>query len=146
MGRYLLVAHQTADSPELSSEVVHLLHQDPAAEFVLLVPATPIGLLQAVGGETRTAVEVARSRARRARSLLEDIGARVAAARIGNYDPSVAVEEELRSGDYDTVVISTLPPGVSRWLRLDLPAQVSRRFPRIQVIHVIAHSAARSNR
>jgi hypothetical protein len=146
MGRYLLVAHQTADSSELRSEVVDLLHQDPGAEFVLLVPATPIGLLQAVGGEGRAALEVARSRARRARSLLEDVGARVTAARIGNYDPSVAVEEELRSGDYDTVVISTLPPGISRWLRLDLPAQVSRRFPRIRVIHVVAHAAATATR
>ena len=26
-----------------------LLREDPAAEFVLLVPATPIGLLEAVG-------------------------------------------------------------------------------------------------
>ena len=50
---------------------------------------------------------------------------RVTAARIGKYDPLVAVEDELRGADYDGVVISTLPPGVSRWLRLDLPARVS---------------------
>ncbi len=74
MGRYLLVAHQTADSLELRSRVVELLHEDPAAEFVLLVPATPIGLLQAVGGESRTASEVARARAGRARSLLRRRG------------------------------------------------------------------------
>jgi len=142
LGRYLLVAHQTADSSELRSEVAELHHADPAAEFVLLVPATSIGLLQAVAGESRTAIGVARLRARRARSLLESAGARVIAARIGSYDPSVAIEQELRGNSYDVVVISTLPPGVSRWLRLDLPARVARRFPRIRVIHVVAHAAA----
>lgn len=141
MGRYLLVAHQTADSPELRSKVIELLDEDPAAEFVLVVPATPIGLLPAVGGENRTAIEVARLRAGRARSLLEGVGARVTAARIGGYDPLVAVEEELHGGTYEAVVITTLPPGVSRWLRLDLPARVSRRFPGIKVIHVVARAA-----
>jgi hypothetical protein len=141
MGRYLLVAHQTASSPELRSRVLRLLEEDPAAEFVLLVPATPIGLLQSVGGENRTALEIAGLRARDARSQLEKAGARVTAARIGNYDPVAAVEEELLSDDYDGVVISTLPPGVSRWLRLDLPARVSRRFPRTPVIQVVAHSS-----
>ena len=63
MGRYLLVAHQTADSPELRGRVLELVRQDPAAEFVLLVPATPISVLTSVGGENRTAVGLARSRA-----------------------------------------------------------------------------------
>ena len=49
MGRYLLAARQTADSAALRSRVIELLQADPAAEFVLLVPATPIGLPQAVG-------------------------------------------------------------------------------------------------
>ena len=80
-------------------------------------------------------------RARRARSLLEEVGPRLTGARIGNYDPLLAVEEELRSDNYDAVVISTLPPGVSRWLRMDLPARLSRRYPRIRLIHVVAHVA-----
>lgn len=142
MSRYLLVAHQTAGSVELRAKVVELMRDDAAAEFVLLVPATPIRFLEAVGGESRTAVEVARSRATLARSLLEDVGARLMAARIGSHDPMVAIEEELRGGGYGTVVISTLPPGVSRWLRLDLPARVARRFSEIRVIHVVANSPA----
>jgi hypothetical protein len=142
MGRYLLIAHQTADSPELRSRVLELVKEDQTAEFVLLVPATPIGVLSSVGGEHRTAVEVARSRASQGRALLGQAGARVAAARIGSYDPMVAAEEELRGGEYDAVVISTLPPGLSRWLRQDLPARVARRFPGVRVIHVIAGQAA----
>jgi hypothetical protein len=66
------------------------------------------------------------------------VGARVTAVRIGSYDPLVAVEEELRAGDYSTVVISTLPRGLSRWLRLDLPGKVARRFPNVKMVHVTA--------
>ena|SRR2546422_7620767 len=138
MARYLLVAHQTAESQELREQVSALVQEDRTAEFVLLVPATPVGLLPAVGGEGRTAVQVARWRGARARSLLEEVGARVTAVRIGSYDPLVAVEEELRGGDYGVVVISTLPPGLSRWTRMDLPTRVARRFPAVKVVHVIA--------
>jgi hypothetical protein len=136
MARYLLVAHQTAESQELREQVAALVQEDRGAEFVLLVPATPVGLLTAVGGEGRTAVQVARWRGARARSQLEEVGARVTAVRIGSYDPLVAVEEELRAGDYSTVVISTLPRGLSRWMRLDLPTKVGRRFPGVKLVHV----------
>jgi len=138
MARYLLVAHQTAESQELREQVTALVQEDRAAEFVLLVPATPVGLLPAVGGEGRTAVQVARWRGARARSLLEEVGARVSAVRIGSYDPLIAVEEELRAGDYSVVVISTLPRGLSRWMRLDLPRKVARRFPSVRMVHVTA--------
>jgi hypothetical protein len=138
MARYLLVAHQTADSAELRAEVADLVHEDKAAEFVLLVPATPVSLLNAVGGEGRTAVQIARSRGARARALLEQTGARVTAVRIGSYDPMTAVEEEVRGGGYACVVVSTLPPGLSRWLRLDLPRKLARRFPQLRIVHVTA--------
>src|SRR4029453_13826519 len=45
MARYLIVAHQTACSPELLERVKSLAAADPAAEFTLLVPATPTGPL-----------------------------------------------------------------------------------------------------
>ena len=45
MARYLIVAHQTASSPELLERVKALHAGDPAAEFTLLVPATPTGHL-----------------------------------------------------------------------------------------------------
>jgi hypothetical protein len=45
MARYLIVAHQTAGSPELLERVRALAAADPEAEFTLLVPATPTGHL-----------------------------------------------------------------------------------------------------
>lgn len=139
MARYLLVAHQTADSPELEAKVLGLARDDPEAEFVLVVPATQIGyLLELEKGASGSPLTQARLRARRARDSLSQAGVPLTATRIGHYDPLTAIEEELRSGSYKAVVICTLPHGLSRWLRMDLPAQVSRRYPKLKVMHVMA--------
>jgi hypothetical protein len=46
---------------------------------------------------------------------------------------------------YDTLVICTLPPGISRWLKLDLVHRAERKFgPR--VIHVVAEAAEPARR
>ena len=42
MPRYLLVAHQTASSKEVIQAVKGIVDQSPDAEFVLLVPETPL--------------------------------------------------------------------------------------------------------
>ena len=42
MGLYLVVAHQTAASPELLEAVRKVMARELEAEFVLLVPATPV--------------------------------------------------------------------------------------------------------
>lgn len=137
MARYLLVAHQTAESEELFGVARRLAHEDPEAEFVLLVPATPVGSLL-VWEEGATA-EVARRRAASARARLEEHGLRVTEARIGDQDPMAAMADEMHAGRrYAALVVSTLPPGVSRWLGMDLLSRVRRNFPRHRVIHVVA--------
>jgi hypothetical protein len=35
-----------------------------------------------------------------------------------------AIEETLHDGDFDEVILSTLPRSVSRWLHIDLPRRV----------------------
>ncbi|MBI2914095.1 MAG: hypothetical protein HYY03_09265 [Chloroflexi bacterium] len=137
MARYLVVAHQTAGSPELSKQVEALAASDPGAEFVLLVPTTPVQhLLTWVEGEARAVAERA---AEVAQTHLEAAGARVLRAGVGDSSPMLAIEDELRDnpGLYDALVICTLPAGVSRWLRLDLPHQAERKFA-LPVIHVVA--------
>jgi hypothetical protein len=58
--------------------------------------------------------------------------------RIGVASPLQAVDAELREHTgYDGIVLSTLPPGRSRWLRSDLPIRL-RRLHRLPVEHVIA--------
>ena len=141
MARYLLVAYQTAQSPQLLAATQELSRGDSSAEFVLLVPATPTGgLLIKEGGD---AVDIARRRAASARTWLEDIGVQMADAKVGHADPLQAIEDEMESGQsYAGIVISTLPQGVSQWLRRDLVSQVRRRFLTIPVDHVISEVPA----
>ena len=137
MTHYLVVAHQTATSAELLQRVSELAATDPATIFTLLVPATPVvHLLTWAEGETN---EIARQRAEEARERFEGTGLNVAEAKAGDGSPLLAIEDELRAhpGEYDAVVLSTLPPGVSRWLRLDVHHQAERKF-RLPVIHVVA--------
>ena len=54
VARYLVVAHQTADSPELVAELRRAQADDPTSTFVLVVPATPIQHLSGwTEGESR---------------------------------------------------------------------------------------------
>jgi hypothetical protein len=145
MARYLLVAHQTALSDELLESAKALASEDPEARFVLLVPATPVGNL--LIWEEGATVEVAARRARSARASLEEQGLRVVDARPGDSDPVAAIGDEMNAGRrYAAIVVSTLPAGISRWVRMDVLSRVRRNYPRQLVIHVTARapSPARS--
>ena len=48
MARYLVVAHQTSESPEFIEALEELATTDPDAEFVLVIPATPVKHLAVV--------------------------------------------------------------------------------------------------
>jgi len=140
MARYLLVAHQTAQSDELLDSARTLAAEDPAAEFVLLVPATPVGSLL-VWEEGQT-MEVARRHAAAASDRLRGSGMRVVDARPADPDPVSAIADELHAGRrYTAIVISTLPAGASRWLKMDVLSRVRRNYPGHRVIHVAANPA-----
>lgn len=50
-----------------------------------------------------------------------------ATGEVGDPDPAAAVEAVLTRNAFTEVIISTLPAGLSRWLKInDLPANVSR--------------------
>ncbi len=136
MARYLVVAHRTAKSPELAAKVREILGQDPEAEFVLLVPAIPPpGWVY----EENEVQRQAQAEAEAARQALQAQGIPIAEAKAGDISPLLALEEELLAhpGTYRAIVLATLPPGLSRWLRLDVHTQ-AERFG-LPVIHVIAH-------
>jgi len=136
MARYLVVAHQTAGSPELLERVRQVAAEDPEAEFTLLVPATPPSHLHTwEEGEAR---QLALRRGTQAAERLRAAGAKVEAVRVGSHRPLDAVSDELYAhGGYQAIVVSTFPPGLSRWLGGDLPNQLRRRT-RLPVHHVIA--------
>jgi hypothetical protein len=139
MAKYLLVAHQTAQSDGLIAAATSLAREDPAAEFRLLVPATPVSsLLLWEEGET---MEVARRHAAAGRLRLEQAGLRILDALPADQDPMAAIEDELHDGQrFSAVVVSTLPPGVSRWLKMDVISRVRRNFPKLRVIHAVSEA------
>ena len=79
---------------------------------------------------------------REAESRLSAALARLAAdgveatGEVGDSDPVRAVGHALAGGEYDEIIISTLPAGASRWLRMDLPSRLRRRFG-LPVVHVV---------
>ncbi len=113
---------------------------DSVAEFVIVIPATPLNLLQQFEGTAKSARGLAAQRAQSTRLHLESLGVRVRSTRIGSWDPYEAIEDALMADTYEAIVLSTLPPGVSRWLRMDLPSRVARRHPEIRLVHVVAQS------
>lgn len=137
MPRYLVVAHQTADSEELGQAVLELAGQEPDAEFVLLVPATPIHHLGTwTEGESHA---VAERQAASARHKFEEAGVRIAGAGAGDASPFQAVADAVLGEEYDGIVVSTLPPGISRWLKIDLIHRLERSYD-LPITHVVAYS------
>jgi hypothetical protein len=90
---------------------------------------------------------VARQRAEAAKTLLEETAhARVVHTAVGAPEPLQAITDELLAHPgYDTLVICTLPPGISRWLKLDLVHRAERKFG-LRVIHVVAEASAQARR
>ncbi len=132
--RYLIVAHLTADSPELRSWLTRAKSSDAAFSSVLLVPAAPLTYWRT--WDVRESQQAAERRAERAGEALRAAGIPVERVAVGSREPLAAIEDLLR-GDphFDAIVMATLPVGPSRWLRMDLPHQARRRTG-LPVIHI----------
>ena len=134
MANILVVANRTAESPELL-EALKRRAAEGDAVFSLLVPATPHGVAWAAdmhsgGGEAEQHMENAVERMRAE-------GLEVSAGKVGDPDPVAAVQDEVNFTKYDEIVVSTLPGGISKWLKLDLPHRVERSTG-LPVTHVTA--------
>lgn len=147
MRRYLIIANQTLGGQELADAVRERVAAAGPSEFRVVVPATPVthlepaylampvmGGLPAVSGSAEEARTVARTRLDAAVAGLRAIGATVD-GEVGDPDPLRAAEAAMASGEFDAIIVSTLPTRLSRWLRQDLPHRLEHRFhkPIIQV-------------
>jgi nucleotide-binding universal stress UspA family protein len=133
MRRLLAVAHQTAETGEFLEAVRSAAAPD--SEVVLLVPATPVKHLTSwTSGESRA---IAREKADSARKLLEESGVEVVDARVGDPDPYQAILDVVGLEDFDRIIVSTFPPGISRWLGADLINRLGRAVD-LPVTHVVA--------
>jgi len=127
----LIVANRTAATPQLIEQVRTRAAAGPC-RFTLLVPRL---LWDADTEESALTLELAIP-------LLEEAAGGRVEGLVGDSDPFHAVSGALAGGDYDEVIVSTLPARVSHWLHIDLPARVQRLgFP---VTVVTAKKAGRS--
>jgi cell pole-organizing protein PopZ len=121
--RVLVVAHKTAATQPLLDAVRERAARSPAT-FTLLVPNVTHGLHKVVdaqdadAGEAQTVLDAALPK------LNEAAGSQVEGV-IGDADPIAAVHDAVNLRGFDEVIVSTLSPRVSRWLKLDLPSKVS---------------------
>lgn len=135
MARYLAVAHQTSESPEFVTALQRLAEDDPDAQVTLVIPATPAThLMTWTEGE---AVAEAEKAGERARMRLDEAGVNLVAVRTGDADPYLATIDALADEEFDAVIVSTFPPGLSRWLGLDVINRLERSID-LPVTHVVA--------
>jgi hypothetical protein len=110
----LIVAHKTAATPALLKAVRQRAQRGPCF-FHLLVPSP--GPRGSIDGEQVLALAL---------PLLEEAGHRPVTGSVSaRHDPMDAIEETLHDGDFDEIILSTLPRSVSRWLHIDLPRRVA---------------------
>jgi hypothetical protein len=111
----LVVAHRTAATPSLR-DAVHLLVPNPfVADWHPVHPERH---------EQEKITEAEHTLALALPLLDEAAGSHVDGSLSTRHDPMDAIEEALHDGDYDEIILSTLPSAVSRWLHIDLPRRV----------------------
>jgi len=138
--RVLVVAHQTAATAPLLDAVRGRAQQRPAT-FHLVVPRQPHGLNRVMDPEDYGRDEAQRVLADALPKLSEAAGSEVTGS-IGDAEPLLAIEDAINLGDYDEIIISTLPLGISRWLKLDLVSKA--RGLGLPVTHVLAPSGVQA--
>jgi hypothetical protein len=132
----LVVAHQTAATAPLLDAVAERAARSPAT-FHLVVPSRPHGLDKVMDPADHGRDE--------AGEAMEDALPKLSAAagqevtgEVGDSEPLMAIQDALTRGNYDEIIISTLPLGISRWLHLDLISKARALGP--PVTHVLAPS------
>lgn len=121
--RVLVVAHKTAATQPLLDAVRERASRGPT-KFTLLVPNAAHGLHRVVDPEDQDTNE--------AQAVIDEAVPRLSGAAgspvegiVGSTDPHMAVEDAVNLRGFDEVIISTLSPRLSRWLKLDLPSKIS---------------------
>jgi hypothetical protein len=136
----LVVAHQTAANEALLDAVRERARRGPV-RFHLVVPRQPHGI-ERVLNPLDVGEEGARQVLDGALPQLSAAAGSEVTGSVGDPEPLMAIEDAINLGSYDEIIISTLPLGISRWLKLDLISKA--RALGLPVTHVEAPTEART--
>jgi nucleotide-binding universal stress UspA family protein len=120
----LIVGNRTLPGAELAAELRQRIEASDRT-FYVVVPLAPVD--HAVTWEERESAEATRARLDAFLEYLRGEGVE-AEGEVGDRDPIQAVRDVLRGRDVEEIVLSTLPPGVSRWLLMDIPRRMAREI------------------
>jgi hypothetical protein len=132
MTRYLVVANQTLGGDHLLEILRDRVGQGDASIHVL-VPATVDQTHWTSDEETDH--DLARRRLDLALERFAKLDVEVT-GEVGDHLVVDSILDVLRRESFGEVILSTLPAGVSRWLRLDLLSRVERAVD-VPVTHVV---------
>jgi hypothetical protein len=132
--RILVVANQTAAGRELLEEIGGRC-RGTDCEVLLVTPALVGSRAEHWASDIDEGLDLARERMARSVTALRGVGVEVR-AEVGDPDPNMAIEDALRMFPADEIVISTLPPGESRWLEHDV-VERTRREVDLPMTHVV---------
>jgi hypothetical protein len=132
--RILVVANQTAAGKELLDEIRNRC-RGVDCEVLLVSPALVGSRSQRWASDIDEGLDLARERMTRSVAALRGVGVEVR-AEVGDPDPNMAIEDALRVFPADEIIISTLPPGESKWLEHDV-VERTRREVDLPMTHVV---------
>jgi len=115
--RTLVVANRTAATPLLLEEIKRRAVKQPTS-FVLLRP-----IVSSKNASDWTLEEAVKALRRAASGPTRQLTVQVE-GHDGGPDAFEAVKQALTEGDFDDVIVSTLPKRTSAWLRRDLPRRI----------------------
>lgn len=140
MARYLVVANVTLEGDHLVEMLRERAARGPCEVHIVVPAAQEIVSWRSHDLDTDTAE--ARQRLDRALARFTAIPGVQATGEVGDRSPVQAVGDVLRhQAPFDELILSTLPSGPSRWLRMDTPARLERAWG-LPVTHVVARREA----
>ncbi|MGH9120095.1 MAG: hypothetical protein ACRD0A_20175 [Acidimicrobiales bacterium] len=132
MRRYLVVAHRTLGGQHLIDEAQRRMAEGPC-RFHLLVPChhphDHSWSDHEIEEQARRVLDAGLER-------FTAIGA-VVDGEVGDTNPVYAVDGLLRREHFDEIILSTLPAGPSRWLKVDVLSRMRRQFA-LPITHLVA--------
>jgi hypothetical protein len=131
MRRYLVVGNQTLGSEPLKATLKARLAEGPCSFHVVVPASHPSGAW--TDGEVTA---MAQRRLIAALTAFGELGADVS-GEVGDASPIRAIADLLLEEPFDEIILSTLPPGPSRWLRQDVVHRVQRTF-KVPCTHVVS--------